>query len=227
MLKFPELEKYNNRNTELTPNFIDYSSMKKLKDFSSNIDEFIHLGNNILYCCYLTIKENNIHKNDKKAFEKLFSMNIISNIIIHDFSKANNYDIINNIKVKNIFNNQLYYFKNNEQIDIFPNTFISNLHSKFPSLKTLCYSIHSSKNLHKIPSNLIVIENTNSKLVNFSVDIEEKQNIKIQCNLFKNLNYISFNFSCPMNNIINSFPIFNSNCQTIFKSLKTFFFDFY
>ena len=93
--------------------------------------------------------------------------------------------------------------------------------SKFPNLSDLTIELPEKKNINNYPTNLNIVENDKCKINNIhlkGINLE----IQLYCACFEKLVKFDFDLSAEVDNMDQYFPLFNENCNVIFKSL-TFF----
>ena len=211
----PELEICKINLTNENDEFIDFSVIKKLKNFKGTAKDFIKLDNS-----NKIKKVNLISKNDlitqENIFKKLITMKAIENInlIIFDMNSKQIAKIpgtINSIKELS-----MSWIIDSE------NCVLYDVQSKFPNLLSL--NLRFPFNLMESEENasIIINENNNYKINELSISNIGNSNVELFTGPFTNLKKIQFNFDSNISNIQTFFPIFNNICPITFHNLTTF-----
>ena len=219
LLEIPNLDILNLMNPKNGYYFsiFNFANCKKLKDAVIDPNDFIYLDDTLLKYIRLVSNYEVDFDIKKKTFEKLMTINTLKEIEF-EFGKINDDEIslINgeNTSVEII---AIKYKKENEDITLY------NLEKKFPNLVGLAiegndYSIQGPG------TNLEIKENDKCKINSLSIDIGGYSNIKLCCQNFENLKEIRIELRDKINNLENAFPLFNNECNVIFKSLTKFSF---
>ena len=191
---------------------IDYSSLKKVKKLSIEVNDFLNLENNPLE--ELIIEKNIKSKEiEIKMIEKVMSINTLKtlalNLEVIDFNE------ILNLEGKNTSLENLCVEWHNEK-----DCLLKNIHIKFPNLSNIF--LKGEGGLNDEPFMLNIKEDFNSKIDQiFFRFINE--NTEIYCQSFENLKTLVI---ASDSKLVIAFPIFLSNDKIIFKSL-TYFSLFY
>lgn len=211
-IKFPFLKKlkYYTEEKNINTNFIDFNSLKNLKNLESSSELFIKIFNSPLE--KIEIKGTDI-----------FNNNILSQLAtINSIKKAE----LENINIeKELFsdikgvNNNLINLSINVKGEIRDCNF-EKLIKMFPNLKTFNFECMSFKNKKKILNNDIRIkENNNCKVNDLKVRLfnTEFGKLVFYINFYSTLKILNLEGFALNENI---FPIFNRNCTIMFTSLK-------
>ena len=224
LLKFPNLEYcyfYDYDNIEYK-SFIDFKSLNKLKIFTGKTNDFFELDNEFLENITIIRYTENYSKDiDIKILERLINMKYLKNIKINLNNISN--DDIRKINYKNISvtNLDIYWENYNDKC------ILNNLQQKFPNLFIFKLIIDFRGEINKGEKSIIKInENKESKISKIFMNVNYFNNlIQIECCPFDKLIEVYFEFKYHFNNLNNFFPLFEDNCQIIFKCLKKFRFD--
>ena len=201
-------------NKELHYLIFNFSDLKFLKIFSSNIFDFLKLDN------ISSLEEVSIYQSDlnnitidceRRMLEKILTLKALKTIKL--FLHYINEKEISEIKGKNNSLTKL-------DITLKKDFILDGLLNKFPNLSELYISSVAVYFFMDRNSKLEIIENPNSKINKFSLLIN-KQNIRFNCASYKDLVNISFQLCCKINNIKECFPLFNEKCNAIFSSLTS------
>ena len=202
----------------------DYESLHNLKYIETNLTDFINYKNSN----FETIKLNYTKFDDSKKYKEK-ELNVIKNILsnnklkniyidivdisLTDILKIEGYNYsVQNLKV-NLRNNNYFKFL---MIDKEPRN-LGLFQDRFPNL----VSFGLIDDIREGGKSLLNIkENKKSKINKFTCGCFNK-NITFYCGSFENLISIDFNFANNFSKNF-SFPLFNSQCEVIFKSLKQF-----
>ena len=228
LLKLPELEQFKGNYfnfidyDNIFNSIIDFTSLKKLKKFIGDVNDFLLLESFQLNELNLTTNINNNKLFEKRALEKILTYyySKLKEIFISLYLVDNN-DILA-IPGENLTVEILNINWHNEKSDCI----LYDLQNKFPNITNLnishFYNILFLSNKNDISSNIKIIENPKSKVTSFSVT-QGIKNTEFYCQSYKNL--ISANISLKsQNNQKLYFPCFNKKCDIIFNYLNLFFF---
>ena len=221
LLKFPNLEEID-LNINLYNQYkkiIDFTSLKKLKKFIGNIDNFLMLKNTLLEDVNIQgiDIENQIQV---KMIEKILSIKTLKKAKF-ELGNMNNLDILkingNNNSIKEL---KIYYtydnrYKKGVDFDI------NDLLCKFPNITSLSLYADSKSKL----TNLEIKQNSKCKINKIILVKPLINNLKLCFESFDNLKEINIDMYNKIKNLKNSFPIFNEKCK-IFNSLINFSFEY-
>lgn len=252
LLKLPNLEKCNllNMDNQILSSFIDFSSLKKVKEIQCEKYDFKFLDNDILEAVELN-SEVNYHKE---------YMDFINNNLSSDpnkmieMEKEDKYKVINIekevieklIQIKSLKKITLYLCEiNNQQIsqikgvnpsvnELIVNWNVSHLHAKLDSLQQKFPNLSYFKlklpyfediwgDFEEYPPYIEISPKDNCKITKFSLVIQRYNNyFKFDCAPFNKLEEISFSLITNINSLRYALPIFDDNCKIIFNSLTKF-----
>ena len=204
LFKFPNLEKCSFKNNEYN-SIIDFSSLRNLKSFDGEENDFYFLENPQLIKIKLIC--DNI---TKKLIKKIILMKNLKKITLES------YDInINDISEIKGCNNSI------EEINIHlkeNKTFLNfyRFQDKFPNLSV--FNIFVENCLSQSP-NLKIKENFNCNVNNFKVKVFNPGSLEFYCQSFEKLKSVSFDININSKHLINIFPIFSNKCKVTFNSL--------
>ena len=241
VLKFPKIENLlilDNKNNNLN---IDYLSMKKLKNFCGDSEDFIKLENKE-YNCLGIFRGDNIKKkyndndnydyektinNYKIVAEKLSSIYISNNICIYDKIKEPGlFNLFSDFKIKNKHLKFLYYNEKIKLLYIRNYKFLNygtlgDILYHFQSINFLIIEAYIRNNSNKNKKSDFKINSIGGSVLKY-IDISVDGNQEINCysSSYENIQTLNLNFYCEINNLKESFPIFNNNSD-IFKELIT------
>lgn len=229
--KFPNIKYCRFSNITKEQNFcpiIDFSSSKNLEYLEGNMEDFINLENTLLTNAKLQISDN-----QKIAIESLIKIKTLKIINLelflfyfnHEELKEIKEDIINtsanelNLK---LLNTAAFLPNNNNKclINEFQKRFINVSKIVIENIIKRVGAFYK-----RGETNIEIEENTNCNITDFSLTVQQMTIpfIKFNCCKFENLINLSLSFSIIIDNLENSFPIFNDKCKIIFKSLKSFY----
>ena len=219
LLKAPELEE-----CELTiggldenfKNFIDYSSLNKLKICKINSFDFLNFDNTLLNKLILNSNRSISSEDEREILEKIISIKTLKDINFELYKIDN--DEISKIRDENSSITKIEIIDNSRNIDF--NFFLEKL---FPNLSDLIININ---NIFGNKIKIEIGENSKCKIDKFSLTAKGNKNIKFYIKSFEELISASFNLKNEIINIKNAFPIFNDKCLVIFKYLTTFVFEY-
>ena len=234
LIKMPKLKKCKLSNGEdiikeqKYNSIIDFKSLNNLEILICNICDFIYLDKTLLWNVILysdvedieDIEENESTENfsleiERKVFEKLFSIKTLR-FIRMDITEITDEEV-SKIDGDNTNVTQLQIVWKNYS----NNCFLYNIPNKFPnSLSLEICTPNLAGSIGNSGSDLYIEQNSNLKINEVLLKEVGNSNIKIFCQSFENLNSIDIEGEEEISNIEDSFPIFSSNCQVIFKSLS-------
>ena len=216
LFKFPELEQCDFGFEEIY-GIVDLSSLKKLKIINNIFpNDFIHLESKSLEKVKIVKNsKNNIIFDETKFIQKILSFKTLKSVSFEnnfhssDIFKiyAGNYNITELcINWESNINCILYEFQN-----------------KFPNLTELKLEFYSSKNQDN-NGTIEITERKDCKINKFSLFAGYHNIIKFYIGIYENLISVNINI-CKINYKLNFkkiFPIFDNDCDIIFKNLKNF-----
>ena len=224
LLKFPnveicELEIWDVVLNEPNPrlySIIDFQSFKNLKFFEGEACYFIKFKKTLLESAQISVSINNSLNSEKIMINNLISIQTLIDLTFQ-IGKMNN-DVISKIKGENksVRDLTIVWINKNDDCKL------NNLLKKFPNITDLQVIINSRGSSEKEEANLIIEDNPDCKINKLTILYYKNINIKLYCQKFENLNYINLYLGEKITNLKNSFPLFNSNCNAIFKNLTSF-----
>ena len=214
LLKMPKLEECRLIDPDFTyAHMLDFSSMENLKDLASKVSDFLLLEKSNLESVELGTA--NSYEDEKKMIEKFISFKKLNKIDC--VLKYLDEDEILKIQGDNESVDEISLdWKNEEKDAIF-----FNLHKKFPNLEIFSLNSYNSKEGINY-TNIEIKEEEKSKINDLTLNINCNLNLKLTSGLFENLIKIDLNVNGDLKDIETILPIFNDNCQKVFKSLITF-----
>ena len=221
IVKNSEFDYFNNTPKNIYP-IIDVQYFENLEYFEGEMNDFIYLHSSKL-------KKVNLFSTDKNSFlikrvilRKLVKYKTLEEIEIqlYNFEEYN----ISKIEEKNDSVNVLKLFIQMTKDD--SNCIITELQDKFLNLSKLFISSKHLYKFHFDGKNILEIEeNPDIKINDITLNLFGFNHIKFYCCPFEDL--VSIDVGCTkIVNIESSFPIFNKNCNVIFKALNSFSFNF-
>ena len=197
-------------------NFIDFSSITKLKKYEGNPEYFLLINNNNpLEKVYLS-EGIVLYKNDdgeKNILIKLCTIKTIKKMTLIlrniDFKDISNIADINP-SVKKI---KIFY---SDKFDI-----QEELQKKFPNLTDFGFQ-NSYDSEENNDTQIEILENSESKIINMKLYLMNNLINKFYCKSFSKLECIILDICCKIGDYQKFFPIFNNKCTVIFESLKVF-----
>ena len=216
LFKFPELEICNLGYEEML-GIVDLSSLEKLKIINNILaNDFIHLeGKTIEKAIIASNSQINQVIDEIKLIKKILSLKSLKSVNFHinsdssDILKMNgtNYNIMElDIKWASKIDCILYDFQ-----------------KQFTNLTELKLDFCSSKNNYNDGA-IEIIEEKNCKINKFSLFAGYHNKIHFHIGIYENLISVNLNI-CKINYKLDFkkiFPIFDNNCNIIFKNLKNF-----
>ena len=190
----------------------DFTSLKNLKILVCGANDFIQLKDTLLEKVIIY----NSYSSTTKLIEKLISIKTLKEIsLVIDEIKENKINKINDINTS-VIDLKLYIYKSCD---------ILSIQNKFPNLQKLSVSnlfIDICNTGYSIPRfekkiNISIEENSNSKINKLYLTIGDASFVSLYIP-FENLTEIKLHGLINFND----FPIFQKNCNTIFKSLIYF-----
>ena len=190
----------------------DFTSLKNLKILVCGANDFIQLKDTLLEKVIIY----NSYSSTTKLIEKLISIKTLKEIsLVIDEIKENEINKINDINTS-VIDLKLYIYKSCD---------ILSIQNKFPNLQKLSVSnlfINICNTGYNIPRfekkiNISIEENSNSKINKLYLTIGDASFVSLYIP-FENLTEIKLHGLINFND----FPIFQKNCNTIFKSLIYF-----
>ena len=220
LLKLPNLEEYNiNRCDYDIDEIVDFSSLKKLKSLTCNIDKFLKLRDNILEEIIITNKEKPSFIEEKQMLEKIISSNTLKEVRFH-INQLDDYEI-SNIPGENISIETLIIHWSNDNKDCI----LYNLQKKFPNSKEILLLEPDIYNSEKKEINIEFKEDKKCKVDTIEISAYFiYKNIKLFCSPFNKLKSIEIKIKDQIKNIKDILPIFNDNCKIYFFDLEKFIF---
>ena len=217
LLKLPKANYIYLLNTDDNFNSIfDFSSFKNVETLFCNKHDFLKLKNSPIGMVYISPTNNNNISADveKKTLEKILSTKTLKRVLYGLSSYS--YDSLLKIQGENssIEKLSLIYTNTNEYLI---NSFIS----KFPNVDDLILAVFNSE-FEREKIYLEIKEDPKSKIKKFELNIRNNNRIKFNCSSYGNLTNVTFNINGEVNNLKDSFPIFNIKNNVIFKSLLSF-----
>lgn len=214
LLKMPNLEECQLIDPDFTYSYmLDFSSMQKLKELTSKVSDFILLENSNIEDVVLGSAFS--YEDETKMFEKFISFTKLNKI--ECYLKFMDDEEILKIKGENKSVKEIFIHWKNEEKD----AFFFNQQQKFPNLEI--FSIESYSSREGLNYTTIEIkEEENSKIKDLTININCNLNLKLNSGLFENLNKFYLGIDGDLKDLETIFPIFNSKCQKVFKSLITF-----
>ena len=205
--------------------FIDFSAFENLKILKVEDSDFLNLEKANLE--QLTVYSHSYAKRSMNFMVRSFDKRIINKIIsiqnlkkidftLHNINKE---DILkikeNNCSIKKI----KFYFSSNSEDIIIP------LLNKFPNISKITLLNDSIMYDGDKATTLEIVENINIKINNIKLIIGAS--LKFYCGLYENIIKINIELLNTIENMKKILPIFNSKCNTIFKSLTYFRFVYH
>ena len=213
LLKMPKLEECKLIDPDFTyAHMLDFSSMENLKDLTSKASDFLLLEKSNLES--VEIGTANSSEDEKKMIEKFFSFKNLNKIdCVLKYLDENEILKIqgDNESVKEIS----LIWKNKEKEAVF-----LNLYKKFPNLEKFSFESYDSKEVNY--TSIEIKEEKKSKINDLTLNIYCNLNLKLNSGIFENLIKIDLLVNSDLKDIETILPIFNDNCQKVFKSLTTF-----
>ena len=213
LLKMPKLEECKLIDPDFTyAHMLDFSSMENLKDLTSKASDFLLLEKSNLES--VEIGTANSSEDEKKMIEKFFSFKNLNKIdCVLKYLDENEILKIqgDNESVKEIS----LIWKNKEKEAVF-----LNLYKKFPNLEKFSFESYDSKEVNY--TSIEIKEEEKSKINDLTLNIYCNLNLKLNSGIFENLIKIDLLVNSDLKDIETILPIFNDNCQKVFKSLTTF-----
>ena len=214
----------NNKRNHYTcfKNIIDFTSFENLKILTVEDLDFLEFKNFILenIKLYTNIYRKILNKNkqNKTVIEKILSINTLKEIDI-EFGYPPSYDDLLKIAGQNnsITKIKLSCFNREELLNI--------LLKKLPNLLEIELIIYSFD--QKDRTSLEIKENNNYKINKISLDLKGNVDFICFCNNYENIKSINIKTKDEIINKNQIFPIFNNNCNIIFKNLIFFKFVYY
>lgn len=217
LLKFPNLEKLKIGGIpekEKYP-YINFQSLKELKKFEGDSDEFLLLDdntplNNVIISSYDILRNEKFYKILKKILSlkklkkiKICYENIENNKALDEIKDINS--SVNKITLKN--------YKNESSKKMI----INNILAKFPNLSEVNFDTYDNDNKSNI--DLKIIENINCKIDKIELNFKLNSGcFELYTAPFEKIKEIKLCFS-EYYNLKNFMPIFHDECKIIFKSL--------
>ena len=177
---------------------------------------FYKIQKNIIGICQISVSINNSLNSEKIMFTNLISIKTLIDLTFQ-IGKMNN-DIISKVKGENklVKDLTIEWINKNDDCEL------NNLLQKFPNVTDLQIIVNCRGSCEKKEANLIIEENPDYKINKLTIVYYKNINIKFHCQKFENLNYINLYIGGKITNLKDSFPLFNSNCNVVFKNLTSF-----
>ena len=210
----PELEICKLDLVNCSNEIIDFSMIKKLKNFKGKAEGFMKLDNNNPLKKLNLISENDL-LTEENIFKKIISIKTLEKINLINYNitpeELSNIPGTNN-SVKEL---TLIWMVDSENCSLY------DFQNKFPNLLTL--NLRFPFYLMEFgDASLIINENNNNKLNELSISGIGNANVELFVGPFTNLKKVDFIIDRNIKNIKTFFPIFNSICPIIFHNLNTF-----
>ena len=207
LLNFPEIKSINTDSPEVYKLF-NLNIAKQLKYFSTNMPDFLNMEP---FIQSLVIEEsNNGIKIEKEIIEKIIDLKNLKYITL----KVNlNDEQILTIQKTNL--SVIYVAFQNV------NSIFNNFLEKFPNLNE--FSFYSQNIIDE--DNIFEIKESNNSKIN-KINLDGVPNGILYCQSFESLKALNFIFREKVKNIEKIIPLFNNNCNIIFKSLTDFYLSY-
>ena len=217
LFKFPELERCNFGFEEIY-GIVDLSSLKKLKTISNIFaNDFIHLESESLEKVMFARNRqiSNQMFDETKIIKQILSLKKLKSVNFE--INSDTFDILQiNGKNYNIKELSINWTSNIDCI-------LYNFQKQFPNLTELKLDFNSSKNDYDNGA-IEIKESKECKINKFSLFAGYHSNIQFYIGIYENLISVNINI-CKINYKLDFkkiFPIFDKNCDIIFKNLKNF-----
>ena len=217
LFKFPELERCNFGFEEIY-GIVDLSSLKKLKTISNIFaNDFIHLESESLEKVMFARNRqiSNQMFDETKIIKQILSLKKLKSVNFE--INSDSFDILQiNGKNYNIKELSINWTSNIDCI-------LYNFQKQFPNLTELKLDFNSSKNDYDNGA-IEIKESKECKINKFSLFAGYHSNIQFYIGIYENLISVNINI-CKINYKLDFkkiFPIFDKNCDIIFKNLKNF-----
>ena len=205
---YNDIERYNDT--------FDFSSVKNLKYFIGEMQDFLKLKNVPLENLKL-LSNNHMLAIEKEVIKKIISLKTLKelNLVLNEINVNN----IEDIEGENNSVNKIYLNLERNRNDCI----LLNFQNKFPNLSDLTINF-SGKNIYDANdshySHVNIIENEKCIINNIKLTGVHKD-IELFCCNYEKLVKFDF-YLANQSNVSENFPLFNENCNIIFKSLNFF-----
>lgn len=217
LIKSENLEKcelLNYKNNQKYHKIFDFSSFTHLKYLVCQTCDFIHLTEaSSLENANLETNNRN-GENEKEIIEKICKLKKLKEVSYNIYSS--NLEEFSNIK----FNNSSLTKMNIGIKKELQNANLSGLITKFNNLSELKIDFQGGDEYFNV--NLRIDENKNCKINKLFISGCGVDNIELCCGPFSNLIELKLQENGNISNLKDVFPLFQENCQILFKDLTTF-----